>query len=99
MSRAAVDYVLQGGSEDNIQTDVIAFYDPSDIDSYTLTTERVCTCSDGLAQDCASVSCETGDHSRQYFQVSLERTYTPFISYPGIPDELELAGNARMRLD
>ena len=39
------------------------------------------------------------DYSRQYFQVTIDRTIRTLFPYPGIPDELNLQGSARMRLD
>lgn len=99
ISRASVDYIMQGGEEDNIQTDVLSFFDPSHVDSYTLNTERICTCSDGFATDCSAITCDHGDYSRQYVQVTVDRVFTTFMPYPGIPQQMSLSGSARMRLD
>ena len=99
ISRAAVDYVMQGGLEENIEEDIITYYDASSVPSYSVTTDRVCTCSDGVAQTCDAVSCDFGDYSRQYFQVKIERTYTTTFPYPGISNEIVMDGYARMRLD
>lgn len=99
ISRASVDYVLNGGLEENIQTEVLEYYDSEHVSDYTVTAERVCTCSDGVAQDCGAVTCDFGDYSRQYVQVSINRNYSTLFPYPGIPEELTLNGHARMRLD
>lgn len=99
ISRAAVDYIMQGGQEDNIQTDVLTYYDSENAESYTITPERVCTCSDGATQDCSAMSCSHGDYSRQYVQVTVDRTFTTLFPYPGIPREMSLSGYSRMRLD
>lgn len=99
ISRAAVDYLMQGGQEENIQMDVLAYYDSENSGSYTITPERICTCGDGVAQDCSAMSCSTGDYSRQYVQVTIDRTFTTLFPYPGIPQEMSLSGYSRMRLD
>lgn len=99
ISRAAADYVVQGGSEENITLDVLSYYDATRTDSYTVVAERVCTCNDGAAQDCSAVSCEFGDYSRQYIQVTIDRTFSTLFPYPGIPSEMSLSGFARLRLD
>lgn len=99
ISRASVDYVLNGGLDENIGTEVLDYYDPEHASDYTITTERVCTCSDGAAQECGAVTCEFGDYSRQYVQVSIDRNFSTLFPYPGIPDELTLHGYSRMRLD
>ncbi|MEK7802264.1 MAG: TadE/TadG family type IV pilus assembly protein [Pseudomonadota bacterium] len=99
ISRASADYVLQGGSEENIQTDVLAYFDAARADTYTVTTERVCTCEDGLAQSCSAVSCGFGDYSRQYIQVTVDRTFSTLFPYPGISPQMSLSGFARLRLD
>ena len=99
ISRASVDYVMQGGDENNIGTDVLNYYDAEHATSYSINTERFCTCADGETQDCSALNCGAGDYSRQYFQVTLNRTVSTLFPYPGIPDELQLQGSARMRLD
>lgn len=99
ISRAAVDYVMQGGLEENITTDILNYYDQAHADQYTISTERVCTCSDGVAQTCDAVSCDSGDYSRQFFQVNIDRTFQTTFPYPGISDEISLKGHSRMRLD
>ena len=99
ISRAAVDYVMQGGQEENISEDIVTYYDSEHAGDYTVTTERVCTCSDGVAQSCDAVSCDFGDYSRQYFQVNVARTYETSFPYPGIRNEIDMSGFARMRLD
>lgn len=101
ISRAAVDYVMQGGQDENIKQDVVSYYDQAGTDAglYDVSSERVCTCSDGVAQSCSAVSCGSGDYSRQYVEVTINRTYTTLFDYPGIPHSINLAGSARMRLD
>lgn len=99
ISRASVDYMLQGGEEANIRNEVLNYYAGSDANTYTLTTERVCTCADGTARDCSAISCGSGDHSRQYVQVSVDKTFSTLFPYPGVPSEMSLSGSARMRLD
>jgi len=99
ISRAATDYLMQGGVEENIVTEVLPYYDENNTSAYTVLAERVCTCSDGSAQDCSAVSCDPGDYSRQYVQVTVDRTYTTMFPYPGIPEEIQMSGYSRLRLD
>jgi Flp pilus assembly protein TadG len=97
IARASVEYVLQGGYEENIHTDVVSYYDGSG--QYEISTNRMCTCSDGVMVSCGEEMCPTGDYSRQFVQVDLVRTFTPLFSYPGIPASLTLRGSARLRYD
>lgn len=101
ISRAAVDYVMQGGPDENITNDVVAYYDPEGTEAglYDVSSDRICTCSDGVAQSCDNVTCGSGDYSRQYVQVTINRSYTTVFDYPGIPSNMSLSGSARMRLD
>jgi Flp pilus assembly protein TadG len=97
IARASVEYVLQGGYEEGIQTDVVAYYDESN--RYEVTTSWMCTCSDGAMAACGEESCPAGDYSRQFVQVDLSRSFAPLFPYPGLPTALTLHGNARMRYD
>lgn len=90
---------MQGGQEENIDQDIVTYYDSENAEKYTVTTERICTCSDGVAQTCDAVSCDFGDYSRQYFQVNVQRTFETSFPYPGIRSEIDMSGFSRMRLD
>ena len=99
ISRASVDFILQGGEEANIQQEVLTYYVGEEANTYALSTERICTCEDGVAHECGAITCGQGDHSRQYVQVSVDKTFSTLFPYPGIPSEISLSGSARMRLD
>lgn len=101
MARASVDYVMQGGQDENISQDVVSYYDAKGTNdgAYDVNSERICTCSNGMAQSCSAISCGSGDYSRQYVEVTINRTYTTLFDYPGIPHTINLKGSARMRLD
>lgn len=99
ISRAGVDFVLQGGQDSDIESNVVSYYDPDNTTAYTVTSERVCTCGDGIAQDCTAMACPQGDHSRQFVKVDVSREFSTLFPYPGLPQTMTLSGSARMRLD
>ena len=101
MARAASEYVRNGGDEDNLTADILAFGETADgvndFDDITITTSTVCECDDGVEVDCAG-SCNAGTgYMRQFFIVDLDMDYQPIFPYPGLPDSISLNGNARLQ--
>jgi Flp pilus assembly protein TadG len=102
MARAAAEYVIRGGDEADITTDVLSFaYMPdsvNSIDDIVVTTATECECDDGEAVAC-DTSCVGGTgYMRQFYHVDLELQYTTVFPYPGLPDSITLVGTARMQM-
>lgn len=98
IARAAAEYVVKGGEEANVMTDVIAEAVPAtELAAFTFDSGSVCECSsDGAEIDCA-LTCDEGYQRRFYF-FSMSREYTPMFPYPGIPESITLAGDARLQV-
>jgi Flp pilus assembly protein TadG len=70
---------------------------------------RVCGCPDGgtftvvatwAVDHCVpSVTCASGSSPGVYASVSARLTYSPVLSYPGLPDPLTLSGQAYRRIN
>lgn len=102
-ARAAAEYVLQGGDEDDIEDNVIMASslnltdDTRDSVDYELSYS--CMCSDGETLACTE-SCETdGDYMRRYVEVTMGMDYEPLIPFPGLLESIRLAGNVRLQVN
>jgi Flp pilus assembly protein TadG len=102
VTRTAAEYVVEGGDIDNIQTDVISLSNLSDLNTnpVTVTAQLACACRDEtVVADCTDAdACGANDYTRQFIEVTLSRTYTPIMPYPGLPDSVTLGGSVRMQL-
>ncbi len=101
-ARAAAEYILNGGDEDDIEDDIIM---PSNLqlteesrETLNVTTEFVCECIGGEAVDCDTGSCDAeGDYMRRYAIVTLDMEYQTLFPYPGVRDSITLRGHARIQ--
>lgn len=66
--------------------------------SLTLTTEFSCQCSDGIAAECP-IDCGESDVERRFVSVSLSGAFTPIFPYPGLPENIAMNTNVRIRVD
>ncbi len=96
-ARASAEYIMRGGSADDIQTNIISQIVEND-NGITVTTTSVCECGDGVTVDCdAPGDCADG-YARQYQEVRLNQTYDAIFGFPGLTDNLELSGAARVQV-
>ena len=100
LSRAAVEYISQGGKEDDIEANVFenspvylaATADGRTVETYT---DKSCECRDLVTTTCTS-SCGTGDYLRTFYSVTVFSTYTTILPYPGLPDSVNITGYTTM---
>jgi len=101
LSRSIAQYIIQGGSIDNIWEDVVVegnyFPDIDDLESEMgFSAEEVCECEDAVEVSCDN-ECDNGEYKRYFIEVDLEMNYTPMIPYPGLPDSMTMRGNTRLQ--
>jgi Flp pilus assembly protein TadG len=61
-----------------------------------VTSERYCECPNGTSVDC-STKC-SGVNPLMYIRVRVDKKFKTVLSYPGIPHEVQLAREARLRV-
>ncbi len=74
----------------------------ADISGFSATASRFCTCWSAstlveTAMASCSSSCTSPSTIRIYVQVTGTRTFSPIVSYPGLPGSLVITRTARMR--
>jgi hypothetical protein len=63
----------------------------------TFDSGDTCECSEtGEEIDC-DATCDEG-YQRRFYSFSMTRTYTPMFPYPGVPDEIDITGHARLQV-
>lgn len=95
-AHAAASYVAQAQSEENAATVAAEIYNGRgqiDVD-----TELACECADGVPLVCPA-SCGADDYQRRFINITINGTFNSLFPYPGLPEEMSLAGYARMRVD
>jgi Flp pilus assembly protein TadG len=104
LSRTAVQYVVQGGSDSDVVANIIQtsdFYERAVADGQTINVEtsQECECADGASISCntSSTCSASGDYKRYFYTATLESTYDTIFVYPGIPDSVSLTGYTRMQ--
>tara|TARA_B100000686_G_scaffold349037_1_gene441493 strand:+ start:2219 stop:2650 length:432 start_codon:yes stop_codon:yes gene_type:complete len=96
-ARASAEYLMRGGDANDISTAIVNNI-VADNNGITFTSNEVCECAGGTTVSCGSNgSCDDG-YKRRYRSVLLTQTYEPFFDFPGIPDNLELTGHARVQV-
>lgn len=101
MARSAADYVANGGDEENLEDDIVAFGfapdDKNDFDDIVITTELTCECDDADVIVCDN-ACPDGEYKRRFIEVIMELEYDPLFLYPGLPSSMVLTGDARLQM-
>jgi len=100
LARAAAEYVVKGGDENNVMQDVVVLSGkiPQDeMDDVTSESEETCECGTGEATDCGT-ACPNGGYQRRFYSFSMSKSYNVMFSYPGIDDSLTMTGNARLQI-
>ena len=101
-ARAAVEYVLQGGSINNIESDVITAENMSltedQMEELDITAEYVCECESGEEVSCSSENAcnDPGDYMRQFISVEFTYGYNTIAPYPGLPETMNIKGKLRV---
>jgi len=98
---AAAQYIRGGGTEADLETDLLLNGNlgltAANVDTVTVNVTYVYQCEDGIPV-ASDTDCGTGDYLREYIDVSVSETLDPIIPYPGI-ESLDLSGNVRLQND
>ena len=112
MAQAAADYLINGGSDDNLEDDVLNAY-KSDSESaqeeqrgisvLDINIDLQCECSDGSSINCSLANtcgeAVEGGYRRRFYSVTVGKQYETFLPYGVIPQQIDLQGSARIQLD
>ncbi len=113
MAQASSDYMIGGGQEDDLTSDIVEAYGSSTgeptreggggTSEYRISAEMQCDCSNGAANDCGPVNeCainEEGGYRRRYYEVTVSKEYNTLVPYLVIPSSMTLTGTARIQID
>lgn len=91
--RTPASAIDESGIETAALSDINENLADSEVD---VDSERYCECPDGKSVDC-STKC-SGLNPLMYVRVRVEKKFKTFLSYPGIPHELELQREASLRV-
>lgn len=97
-ARASAEYIMRGGSADNLSADVISQIVEND-EGVTITTTASCECGDGEGVLCDAVGVCADGYIRRFQQVDLAQSYDAIFAFPGISEDLELTGSARVQVE
>lgn len=102
LSRTVVQYVVQGGADVDVMTNIVEtsdFYAAAKAvgQAVNVTTEQQCECANGVYAVCTGTCAGVGDYMRYYYAATIDSTYEPIFIYPGIPASITLTGYSRMQ--
>ena len=64
----------------------------------SLSSSRVCRCSDGVTVNCVTGSCGSYGAPRVYVAVTASKSVATLIKYPGLPASIPLSRTATLRV-
>src|ERR1700733_11982702 len=98
-ARAGVQYGAQNLTtvSDSSGMQSAAKADAPTLAGFAATATHYCQCADGSSSTCSASDCSTS-HRLTYVKVNTSATYTPCISWPGVPVAVTLTGQAIMRV-
>lgn len=98
-ARAGVQYGAQDTTKarDTAGMQTAAVNDAADLTGVTANAQFYCECSDGTRVNCVTGTCTGGSSPPVYVQVTVQKTFTTLIDYPGIPHTTALSRTAIMR--
>ena len=99
-ARAGAQYGVQNAtsSGDTAKINLAARQDGVDAGAVTVTSSRVCRCSDGSIVDCVTGSCSGYGAPRVYVVVTAASVLRTLIDYPGLPRNMSISRTATLRL-
>ena len=69
-----------------------------DIAPIAVTSQRVCECTGGAAVSCTIASCGGYGAPRAFVEVTVTRTFSTLVPFPGVPSSVPLSRTAKVRL-
>ncbi len=69
-----------------------------DILPIAVTSQRVCECTGGAAVSCTIASCGGYGAPRAFVEVTVTRTFSTVVPFPGVPSSVPLSRTAKVRL-
>ncbi|MBL4804359.1 MAG: pilus assembly protein [Alphaproteobacteria bacterium] len=90
-------YAAQAGSTDSVQTVAQETYQ-GDFADLNITSVMECECSDGVASGCP-LSCGSEDYQRRFVLINGTGNFTTLFPYPGLPENISISTQARVRVD
>ena len=98
-ARAGVQYGAQSliTVNDNPGISSAASADAPNLPSMTATGSHFCKCADGSASTCLATDCAS-NHRVVFAETDTSATYTPLLTWPGVPIAMTLTGKAIMRV-
>lgn len=104
LSRAAAQYVVQGGNPEKVEADVftgsvVAQRAAAEGRVVRYTSTKECECNSGATVSCSSGKCPAGDYIRSFVVSTVESDFAPLLPYPGFPEKITLRGYSRMQYD
>ncbi|MEC8664278.1 MAG: TadE family protein [Pseudomonadota bacterium] len=99
-ARAAAQYVVLGGDPELIEEEIILQsslnVSADTMDSLDIDKSYTYECADGIDIGEGS-ECDDGDYLREFFEITISMDYEPIFGFPGVPDEITIAGNVRLQ--
>lgn len=109
MAHASVDYLINGGNDDGVRTDIINAYasvgtrseSGYQADDIGVDINLQCECNDGTSVNCSlSDQCSAdGGYRRRFYSISVTKAHETFLPYLVIPQRFNLEGDARLQMD
>lgn len=65
-------------------------------ETFDVNSQRYCECADGTSIDCDTGTCTTGG-VHMYVRVRVNSMFTTLIDYPGLPHQIDVSREARIR--
>jgi Flp pilus assembly protein TadG len=98
-ARAGAQYGAQSNAKaaDSAGIQQAAVNEAQNIGSISVSSQRVCECTSGVAVSCTT-SCGTYGVPRVFVQVTTSSTFQTIAPYPGVPSTVSLSRTAKIRL-
>ncbi len=99
-ARAGAAYGAQSNSHAGDVPGIVlaAEEEAQDIAPIAVTSERVCECTGGAAVSCTLASCGGYGAPRAFVEVTVTRTFSTLVPFPGVPSSVPLSRTAKVRL-
>jgi hypothetical protein len=99
-AQAGAEYVVVNGFDRTAIASAVASATPYSGISLSPDPVKFCGCpgASGLTTTSCGATCSNGRGAGTYVSVYTAATYSPIISYPGVPNSFSLAGQSTVRL-